>query len=255
MHSSSKSGFVARQVANHVDRLKILTVPELKMEAKRRGLNTTGKKNSILARLSVWTRDEVSNSLIGRKGDDEGGKSNVNSLKDDGDKDTAGPNVFFNAASELNRTHTDLSENVPDEDIEPRDEVSSCGSSSSCDDEYVSSDEEELEIFGVAGFPKKNENNMLNGEADAVACGYSRSPLHSCLQSVFGFENFREGQEWAIQRCLSKKRSLLVAPTGLGKSLCYSLPAVLMDGVCIVVSPLVSLMEVRTILICNLLQV
>jgi len=69
------------------------------------------------------------------------------------------------------------------------------------------------------------------------------STLQSTLKSQFGFEQFREGQEWAVNRCLAKQRSLLVAPTGSGKSLCYTLPACLMEGVCIVVSPLLSLIQ------------
>ena len=68
-------------------------------------------------------------------------------------------------------------------------------------------------------------------------------PLHEALESLFGYTEFRGRQQWAIERCLQKKRTLLVAPTGFGKSLCYALPAHLMDGVCIVVSPLLSLIS------------
>lgn len=63
------------------------------------------------------------------------------------------------------------------------------------------------------------------------------------LRTLFGFTSFRNGQEWAISRCLNQERSLLVAPTGFGKSLCFALPAAMMDGVCIVVSPLLSLIQ------------
>lgn len=63
------------------------------------------------------------------------------------------------------------------------------------------------------------------------------------LRLYFGFESFRPGQEWAIQRTLAGERSLLVAATGMGKSLCYTLPALILPGITIVVSPLVSLME------------
>ncbi|GMH66345.1 hypothetical protein TL16_g04408, partial [Triparma laevis f. inornata] len=55
--------------------------------------------------------------------------------------------------------------------------------------------------------------------------------------------DFRPGQAWAINRVLGRQRSLLVAATGGGKSLCYALPSALLPGVTIVVSPLISLME------------
>ena len=71
-----------------------------------------------------------------------------------------------------------------------------------------------------------------------------RSEVYSTLRSVFGHDDLRDGQEWAINRCLDRKRTLLVAPTGFGKSLCYALPATLMDGICVVVTPLLSLIQV-----------
>ena len=64
----------------------------------------------------------------------------------------------------------------------------------------------------------------------------------SVLLTHFGHTSFRPGQAWAINRVLGKQRSLLVAATGGGKSLCYSLPSALMTGLTIVVSPLLSLM-------------
>src|SRR5438270_8240930 len=63
------------------------------------------------------------------------------------------------------------------------------------------------------------------------------------LQSTFGFPAFREGQEAAISRLLDGKSVLAVFPTGAGKSLCYQLPALLLDGVTVVVSPLIALMK------------
>ena len=74
--------------------------------------------------------------------------------------------------------------------------------------------------------------------------GIESAPQIRChLRQLFGYSTLREGQEWAIQRCMSQKRSLLVAPTGFGKSLCYALPAAILDGTCIVISPLISLIE------------
>ena len=71
----------------------------------------------------------------------------------------------------------------------------------------------------------------------------SKCHLRASLRTVFCHDDFRQGQEWAVRRCMNGERSLLVAPTGFGKSLCYALPASLLQGVCIVVSPLLSLIQ------------
>lgn len=63
------------------------------------------------------------------------------------------------------------------------------------------------------------------------------------LKSVFGFEAFRPGQADIVDDILSDANVLAVMPTGAGKSLCYQLPAVMADGVTIVVSPLIALMD------------
>lgn len=63
------------------------------------------------------------------------------------------------------------------------------------------------------------------------------------LKKHFGFRAFLDGQEEVIAQVLSGRDSLVVMPTGGGKSLCYQLPALVMDGVTIVVSPLIALMK------------
>lgn len=65
----------------------------------------------------------------------------------------------------------------------------------------------------------------------------------SVLSSYFGFTSFRTGQENAIQNVLEGKDTLCVMPTGGGKSICYQVPALVMEGTVLVVSPLISLMK------------
>ncbi len=65
----------------------------------------------------------------------------------------------------------------------------------------------------------------------------------SLLQSVFGFHEFRGVQKRVIDRVLAGERTLAVMPTGAGKSLCYQLPALALDGTCVVISPLIALMH------------
>jgi ATP-dependent DNA helicase RecQ len=63
------------------------------------------------------------------------------------------------------------------------------------------------------------------------------------LHRLFGFPGFRGQQEHVVTRVLARQRTLAIMPTGAGKSLCYQLPAVIMDGTCIVISPLIALMH------------
>ncbi len=63
------------------------------------------------------------------------------------------------------------------------------------------------------------------------------------LKDVFGFDSFRPGQEAAIRALLAGRNVLTVMPTGSGKSLCFQIPAMLLEGLTVVVSPLVALMQ------------
>lgn len=72
---------------------------------------------------------------------------------------------------------------------------------------------------------------------------FSGAALHSALQEHFGFDAFKGNQEAIIQNLLAGKDTFVIKPTGGGKSLCYQLPAILSEGVAIIVSPLIALMK------------
>ncbi len=70
-----------------------------------------------------------------------------------------------------------------------------------------------------------------------------RSDLHQALQTHFGFNQFKGQQEKAIESLLAGHDTFVIMPTGGGKSLCYQLPALISEGVAIIVSPLIALMK------------
>ena len=67
--------------------------------------------------------------------------------------------------------------------------------------------------------------------------------LHEALQEHFGFDKFKGNQEKIIESLLAGKDTFVIKPTGGGKSLCYQLPALVSEGVAIIVSPLIALMK------------
>ena len=84
-----------------------------------------------------------------------------------------------------------------------------------------------------------HNSTILNNGARAAR----RNKIGKMLRSVFGVERLRDGQQQVIDSVLDGKDTLAIMPTGSGKSLCYQIPARLLDGITIVVSPLISLMK------------
>src|ERR1700745_1309116 len=72
---------------------------------------------------------------------------------------------------------------------------------------------------------------------------YSKEKLHQALKHFFGYDEFRLTQLPVIESILNGTDTLAIMPTGAGKSICYQLPAMLLPGITIVVSPLIALMK------------
>ena len=67
--------------------------------------------------------------------------------------------------------------------------------------------------------------------------------MNDLLKQYFGYDEFRPGQKEIIQKVIDQENVLGIMPTGSGKSICYQLPSLLLDGITVVVSPLISLMK------------
>ncbi|WP_292368543.1 DNA helicase RecQ [Mesorhizobium sp.] len=85
--------------------------------------------------------------------------------------------------------------------------------------------------------------SMAERTSTAGLFAEGRDPKRSVLKDVFGFDDFRPGQADVMEALLCGRHVLAVMPTGAGKSLCYQVPALVLGGLTIVVSPLVALMQ------------
>lgn len=89
-----------------------------------------------------------------------------------------------------------------------------------------------------------NKDTILDSyEDDVMMLVEEKNVLKERLKEIFGYSQFRGNQETIIRNLLNGRNTFVIMPTGAGKSLCYQLPAMVRDGLAVVISPLIALMK------------
>lgn len=107
--------------------------------------------------------------------------------------------------------------------------------------DYTGAAQDEIYVRDV--FVPVTVANVVSAFTAAAAVTVNQPACERILRRIFGYEQFREGQFEAVARCLNGKDTIVLLPTGAGKSIAFQLAAFLRPGVCIVVDPIVSLIE------------
>ena len=199
----TKEELTAKRFEAEKRKILQLTVKELKLRLMRRNLSYKGKKDELIDRLAKSISDAPSSSKM-----------------------TPADVVSSSDSSDYSSGDTSGAES--DESLEVVDELPSS-------------------LVPIPSIPfEKRNSKMLSKLSEHVvtsSCTVDKRRLHELLEEKFGFKSYRKGQLWGIERTLKGQSSLVVLPTGGGKSLIYQVAAMMTSGLTLVISPLLSLMR------------
>ena len=193
----TKEELTAKRFEAEKRKILQLTVKELKLRLMRRNLSHKGKKDELIDRLAKSISDAPISSKM-----------------------TPADAVSSSSSSDYSSGDTSGAES--DESLEVVDELSSS-------------------LAPIPPIPFKTGNSKvlskLSEHVVTSSCTVDKRRLHELLEEKFGFKSYRKGQLWGIERTLKGQSSLVVLPTGGGKSLIYQVAAMMTSGLTLVISP------------------
>lgn len=193
--------------------LKLPNLLKLCHSEQKKAISMSGSRQDILERISK----EAFHSLC----------PHVGSMELEG-LDRSGPTEESGHVTEKSMSHGKIPISLSDSEDS---DAPSDQSESSDDDPVDSNDDDNADEEAVHNqYSRKRKGNIPPSVVDRSSSNDQLDDLEEVLRRVFGFKGYRIGQRWAIERCLARQRSLLVLPTGAGKSLCYMIPSLLLPG-------------------------
>ena len=205
------------RMESYIRRWSTMTVAELKVILKRKKLAVSGKKEVLLERLkdAFKAQGDLVDRALGLQSFQQMGSSSNNVTSKLG-----GPNHSYETTSSVD---------------------SEIGSDSDGLQLISDSESDEGRLLQKSSEHDKDAKSDVSDHVHNIPLKMAKA--ERVLRQVFGFEWFRPAQKWAIERVLDGKSTLVIAPTGSGKSLIYQIPSFLLPGLTLVVSPLLSLIQ------------
>ena len=207
-------------------------------------MSITANKNSQYKTNNKTDNKTDNKFLINRTPLNKNEKTNKNNNQVN--QDNVEKKLNFNAVNEdINEDMNENTNGMELDDINIKRNINSINKNcTSIDDEMIPKEVDQSNQFNQSNQTPEQiftENIYPNDDADIESL--ENEILIKVLDDNFGFASFRKGQLELIKNILNGNNSLAILPSGLGKSLCYQLPSLILDGVTIVVSPFLALIS------------